>query len=226
MPRVETHLDDAEAQRSIGARVRRLRQARGYAVADLAEKAGVHRNTLVRLEQGRPVTRKVLERVCNSLDTIPPNLTLTSEDPDRPYRVHRAKEEDWVVTFNRPGSTAAVENFDPVPDPQERHRLGTVGLVSGFFLNHASGLLDGRIHAGTLELYGDQERPDCHHAGEEFVLCLRGRVILELEGERIELKVGDSITFRSEMRHRYHAAEPTRAGEEPPRLLMVWIEGK
>jgi len=225
MPKLKSPLIDAQAAPTVGARVRRLREARGYAITDLAAKAGVHRNTLQRLEQGRPVTPRVLERVCNSLDTIPPNLLLADEDDPQPYRIHRNSDADWVLTFNTALSPGIVPDFAPVAEAQERHRLGSVGFASGFFNAHASALRGGQIHAGTLELYGPQERPDCHHAGEEFVLCLRGRIVLELVGERIELGEGDSITFKSELSHRYHPAQPVGSAEVPPRLLMVWIEG-
>jgi transcriptional regulator with XRE-family HTH domain len=38
----------------LGQRVRRARQRRGLSVADLAAKAGLNRNTLTALEQGKP----------------------------------------------------------------------------------------------------------------------------------------------------------------------------
>ena len=51
----------AQALSTLGAHVRVARLRRGWSVAQLAEKAGVNRNTLSALEQGKPGTAM---RVC------------------------------------------------------------------------------------------------------------------------------------------------------------------
>lgn len=56
MSKFNTPARAAEQVIQLGQRIRIARIRRGWSVADLASKAGIHRNTLTALELGRPGT--------------------------------------------------------------------------------------------------------------------------------------------------------------------------
>ena len=56
MSKFETPMQVAEQVTQLGQRIRIARIRRGWSVADLANKAGINRNTLTALELGKPGT--------------------------------------------------------------------------------------------------------------------------------------------------------------------------
>jgi transcriptional regulator with XRE-family HTH domain len=217
--------DDMEAAAALaGPRVRQLREARKLSLRELASRVQVSKNTLLRLEQGEPIAEPLFIRICNALQTVPPNLLLSEADWQLPYRAHRSDDASWLIAFRREKAPSVVQDFMPVAGEDERMRLGNLAFVTGFFQAHDCKIRDGKLQAAVLELYGDQERAGFRHSGEEFVYCLQGRLKLTINSETIILNAGDSATFRSGYRHRYESDLPLKPGIEPTRMLMVWIE--
>jgi transcriptional regulator with XRE-family HTH domain len=212
--------------RRIGPRIRRLREARGLSLRELAERVSVSKNTLLRLEQGAPIAEKLVHRICDGLNTILPNLMVSDEDWNRPFRVHRADQANWRIAFRRAKAPSHFTDFGIVSDPCERHRIGNLGFVSGFLQNMDCSLRDGVLHAAMVELYGDQEKLAYRHSGEEFVMCLQGRMRLVLEDEPIILEQGDSVIFQSKYRHKYESDLPVRVDLPPTVMLMIWTESE
>lgn len=218
--------EDGITKIAVGQRVRKLRETRGMTIRELAARAGISKTTLLRLEQGMPVTMSVLIKVCDVLDTIPPNLWMPGDPDDRPYRLHRGAKGDWRLAFNRRKRRSTLPNFTVVGDPGERGRLGRLGFVTGFFQSHTCALPKGQLQAGFVELYGlrDEARPRYTHAGEEYVLCLQGHVRMTVDDHEFFLKPGDAVTFWSKRYHTYESMLDPAMGE-PSVILMVWIEG-
>ena len=54
------------------------------------------------------------------------------------------------------------------------------------------------------------------HDGEEFLYLVRGRLNIELAGEKFELRAGDSFYFSSKTQHRW--VNPGKA-----ETLILWI---
>ena len=212
--------DVAGAAKIVGPRIRQLRQNRNLTIRELAARAGVSKNTVLRIEQGEPISEAGLNRICNKLQTILPNLLLPVPTETRIIQVHRASNEKWHIAFRRKRAPKAIRDFDLVADSAERVRLGGLGFVSGFVMSHDSVNPSGRLQAATVQLYGEQEEPGFRHSGEEFVYCLAGSVRLTVGAEVQVLAPGDSATFDSSFRHRYEADGP-----EPATILMVWYEG-
>ncbi|HEU4958314.1 MAG TPA: cupin domain-containing protein, partial [Sphingomicrobium sp.] len=90
-----------------------------------------------------------------------------------------------------------------------------------------------KIRAKTSEEFGEL----VHHAGEEFVYVLSGRVTVNTEHyDSVTLEVGQSIYFDSSMGHAYLAAEGcdeavvlavmSSANEELQESLMSIHEGQ
>ena len=68
--KITAHLTDAAALAVLGDRLERARLERNLTQAQLAFEAGISRDTLVRLESGRPVTTPALLRVLRALDLL------------------------------------------------------------------------------------------------------------------------------------------------------------
>jgi transcriptional regulator with XRE-family HTH domain/mannose-6-phosphate isomerase-like protein (cupin superfamily) len=228
MPKLKwTGCEDIDvAAKLVGPRVRHIRENRGLSQRDLAERSKISKTTLIRLEHGFPIAEKQLERVCNALQTILPNLMVSADDWDAPYRVHRGSESNWRMAFRRSKAPSSYQDFMMVESPSERKRIGNLGFVSGFLQSLECTLREGKLEAAVLELYGNQEREGYRHSGEEFVYCLSGHLRVTIAKTVVELKAGDCVTFKSRYRHRYESLLPAGFEGEPTKMLMVWLEDK
>lgn len=226
MPKVRwAGVDDIDdAAKRVGPRIRKLRESRGLTIRQLAERVGISKNTLLRLEQGEPIAEKIFVRICDGLQTVPPNLLVADEEWNRPYRVHRTSDNSWRIAFRRERAPSIYQDWEPIDEAAERQRIGNLGFVSGFLQSHHCSLRDGLIQAAVLELYGDQEKPGFRHSGEEYVLCLEGKIRITIGKDEVILEPGDAVTFWSRVRHKYANALPPRPGGQGAKMLMLWIE--
>ena len=216
--------DTDAAAKIVGPRLRQLREGRGLTIRDVADRLKISKNTVLRIEQGHPISEPILHRICDSLQTILPNLLIPAEEKENQrVKVSRNADAPWRISFRRNRAPKIYKDFDPAPDSPERHRIGNLGFVSGFFQTQGSALAGGKLEAAMVELYGPQERPGFRHSGEEFVYCLSGRLRLTVGPEEHILEPGDSATFWSRHRHRYGSALPL-PHDEVTRMLMVWYE--
>jgi transcriptional regulator with XRE-family HTH domain len=216
--------DTDAAARIVGPRVRQLRVNRGLTIRSLADRVKISKNTVLRLEQGLPIAESALHRICDSLQTVLPNLLepIPSED-DIKVKVYRAGSNEHRIAFRRTSAPKRYVDFEVIDDPAERLRIGSLGFVSGFVETHGSTLPGGRLQAAIMELWGDQEQPGFRHSGEEFVYCMEGQLRLTVAGEAFLLYPGDSAIFWSRYRHRYESNLPPSA-KRVTRMMMVWNE--
>lgn len=218
--------DVEEAARTVGPRIRELRESRSLTIRELAGRCQISPTTLIRLEQGNPIAERPLQKLCDGLQTILPNLLVSTEGWDRPFRVDRASDSPWRIAFRREKAPSHLKDFDSVSEETERNRLGSVGFVTGFLRSLDCKLRRGKFEAAVVELHGNQEKPGYRHSGEEFIYCLQGRLRLTIAKETIILEPGDAVTFLPRFRHRYESDIPSKAGIAPTRILMVWQEGE
>lgn len=186
----ELPLADPQAER-IGARIRRLRHARGHTLVQLAELAELSHPFLSQLERGlaRPSIGS-LERIARALGTSQVELLA--------------------------GAGAVAEECDA---PVSVVRAGA-GSRGHYAEGEAEMLVTGdarRFHPLTVEGVNTEFGDAFGHAEDEFLHVLVGRVEIDL-GERgtFELGPGDSIYYVGGTPHRWRALDP--AGY---RLLVV-----
>ena len=87
-----TLIDETSAQ--IAARIRLERDARGWSLAELAERAGVSKATISKIERGETSpTAVVLVRLATAFDLTLAGLLLRAEEDGEPDRVSRAAEQ-------------------------------------------------------------------------------------------------------------------------------------
>jgi transcriptional regulator with XRE-family HTH domain len=207
---------------SVGARLRDLRHARHVSIRALAKIAGVDKNTVLRVERGDPVSAKVLNSVCAALNTVLPQMTAPVHETSNVSHF-KTSSDNWCIVFNTLKSKSGLPDFTQVGDPVERQRLGGLGFVYGFMQNHECSIVNGMLQAAVIEVYEPYRIP-ATHPGEEFLMCLSGKVKVRVGEDSFVLSNGDSVTFRSDLPHNYEPIENDAAGSAP-KILMVWVEG-
>lgn len=200
---------------TVGARVREARQKFGMSTQELADRAGVARYTVIRLEAGERCREATVQKIRRALWLFGDKMRLPFGTG--PFAVHRAEATHWSVSIPKAEYQKRIRDDDPyhVDDPAERARLGGLGFQPFFTAHLGSEIPRGVGHHALMEFYRaswvDQ------HFGEEFVYCLRGRLTITVDGEPCTLDEGDSMSFDANLPHQYLPDEATT----PVRVLLV-----
>jgi transcriptional regulator with XRE-family HTH domain len=179
----------------VGSRVRALREAMDLSLRDLAERSGVSAPMLSQVERGATSpTLAVAARIAAGLDLSLSQLLRLDEDA-HVVVVRRGQRRKRSRAGHR------VEELTP-PLPGQRadvslHRLGPGAVTGG------------------------ADDPPIHEPGSrETAVVLEGTATLAVDGQRYELRTGDSVTFDADLPH--HFANNT---EQPAELLAVVAAG-
>lgn len=150
--------------------VRRLRQARGLTLRDLAAKAGVSPGLLSQVERGRiDPSLETLRRVGKALDASI-------------FSLFEEQREERVAIVRR----------------AERVRLQAPhGLISYSRVSPGQGRLE--VLEGTLEPGAVSSREPWSHPSEECAVVVYGMLVVQVAGERHKLETGDSCRFDSRL---------------------------
>ena len=167
----------------------------GLSLRDLAERSGVSAPMLSQVERGETSpTLAVAGRIATGLD-----LTLS--------QLLRLDEDGHVVIVRRGQGRKRrrgghrVEELTPAL-PGQRADVSLHRLAPG---------------AAT----GGVDDPPIHEPGSrETAVVLQGTATLAVDGERHELRTGDSVTFDADLAHRFE-----NDGDEPAELLAVVAAG-
>jgi transcriptional regulator with XRE-family HTH domain len=162
-------------ERIIGANVRRIRQAAELTLTALAERAGLTKSTLSKVETGQissPIS--TFMRIAEALDV--PVAEFFEETPEaKPYVLTR-KGDGRVITGDGSRFGYAYEAL----------ALDMPGkLAEPFILTIAPGDPVGRFE----------------HGGEEFIHMLSGRMEFTVGEHRFVLRPGDSLYFDPKRAH-------------------------
>ncbi len=180
-------------QSLLAARVKALRERRGWTVTETARRAGVSVSMLWKVENGQTeLTYSKLAKLAEGLE-VPIGELFAESTP-------ALRKGGRRVVDRRGGG--------PVIDVQSNlHRFLAADLAQKHYfpcIVEVAATGDGR----------DSEA----HGGEEFALVLEGAVRFHCEGyEPVVLEVGDSVYFDAAMPHRY-----LRFDEAPARMLCVY----
>jgi transcriptional regulator with XRE-family HTH domain len=181
---------------TLGARIQRVRIKQDLSVRELAERAGVNKNTVLRLEKGLTPSYATLNRVCEALGVHVAQLTQPEPDERETISLH----------------ARALEGREPLASDESV-------LLSSLKCR----LPGGRINAAIMELYTDSSESS-NHPGEEFVFCLRGTAKLLVAGRPYVLSEGDAASFWCTEKHTYGVAEGADEEKLPVILLTVWVD--
>jgi transcriptional regulator with XRE-family HTH domain len=215
---------------TLGARIQRLRIRQGLSVRDIADKAEVDKNTVLRLEKGLPTSARTRDRVCAALGVYVSRLALPEPDEREVVVKHSREREVWwpYPGMGEPsalpllGSTPVEELFKGEDAAMEK---AAEQLAAGYVTSLACRMPHGRLRSSLLKLY--EETTANMHPGEEFCFCLRGRALLTVSGKTTLLEEGDAATFWCAEPHTYAPASGAVPPGEPPILLLtVWLDAR
>ena len=215
---------------TLGARIQRLRVRQGLSVRDVADKADVDKNTVLRLEKGLPTSARTRDRVCAALGVYVSRLTLPEPDEREVVVKHARNREVWWP-YPGMGEPRALPllGSTPVEDLFAGDNLVTESeaelLAGGYVTSLACRMPNGRLRSSLLKL--SEETTPNMHPGEEFAFCLRGSAHLTVSGKTTLLEEGDAATFWCAEPHTYAPASgPIPPGQPPVLLLTVWLDAR
>jgi transcriptional regulator with XRE-family HTH domain len=180
MPRPREHrypsLDPADLTATVGANLRRLRDARGLSLVGLARRSGVSRSMLNQIELGRSApTINVLFRISQALEQ-PFSALLDDARPPGP-RIWRAKEIQTVSSRDGHFVSRALFTFEKGGKAEVYELRLAVGGVR-HAMAHAKGT-------------------------SESLAILHGRLDLTIGAQEHLLHPGDAIRFDADVEHTY-----------------------
>jgi len=187
-------LDSSHALESyLGGTVRDLRIQHGLTIADVAERAGISRGMLSKIENAQTATSlDTLEQVANALGVTLSRLFRNYNMPSGGAQLVKSGQGMEVVRRGtKSGHTYHLLAYDQGPQK----------TFEPFLI--------------TLEDPGE-EFPAFEHPGTEFIHMLEGKVEYRVGNETFVLEPGDSLTFRGEVPHR-----PENLISMPIRFLAI-----
>jgi transcriptional regulator with XRE-family HTH domain len=159
----------------VGGRLRELREERGMSLRALARASGLSTNALSMIERARTSPSvSTLYKIAEAL-----NVPITAF-----FRLEPPKHD---VVFLKAAQRTRV-SFP---------RGLWEGLGGETFVGGMEPLLL------TLEQGANSGQFPMLHSGDEFVLCLAGRLEYEVEGKRYYIEPGDSLIFAAQLQHRW-----------------------
>ena len=201
---------------TLGALMRGVRNRERWTLKQMSEKSGIPVSTLSKVEHDRlTLTYDKLFQVAERLGMQMSELFAETKE-----------EEPVAITARRSlcdmdrAVRVETQNYDYYYLCTDLRRKRMIPVIS-------------KIRAKTSEEFGEL----VHHAGEEFVYVLSGRVTVNTEHyDSVTLDVGQSIYIDSSMGHAYLAAEGcdeatvlavmSSADEELLKSLMTIHEGQ
>jgi transcriptional regulator with XRE-family HTH domain len=178
----------------LGEALRTIRQRNGWTLEQVAERSGISRSTLSKVERSKlQLTYDKLARLSKGLGVEINELFGEASTP----RLHATRR-----SITRADDGIAIETG------AYSHRYLNTDIMSKRFVPI---VVD--VKARTLEEFGDMIR----HPGEEFIFVITGVVELHTElYAPVRLNPGDSVFFDSMMLHAY-----LTVGDEPARCVGV-----
>jgi transcriptional regulator with XRE-family HTH domain len=180
---------------AVGIRVRALREAMGLSLRDLADRSGVSAPMLSQVERGETSpTLAIAARIAAGLE-----LTLS--------QLLRLDEDRHVIVVRR-------------GEGRKRRRGGhRVEELTPSLPGQRADVSLHRLEPGAVT--GGQGDPPLHEPGSrETAVVLEGAPTLVVDGERHELRAGDSVTFDADLAHHFE-----NNASDPAELLAVVAAG-
>jgi transcriptional regulator with XRE-family HTH domain len=181
--------DMSEQEINVGERLRSLRNEHHKTIRELAEASGLSVNTLSLVENGKTSPSiSTLQQIAQALDL--PIVSFFESSVD---------EKELVFTRHDQRPKAVFEGM----------RMEDLG--KGMQLSSLHPLV------ATVEPGGGNGNSTIIHQGHEFIYCLNGRILFEVESQPYLLEAGDSLLFLSHLRHRWQNVDDT-----PSSFLLVY----
>ena len=175
---MNVHDHAEEVTQSLGSRLHAMRESRGWTLDALADRTGLSKAYLSRLEAG--VRQPSIVVLCSIAKVFGVSIATLFEQPD----------EATECVIVRGGSTGMRKvnglKYVPLSSSTKQFNLHPIGVTIPF------------DRAGD-EVY--------QHEGEEWLQVISGRVQLSIGEKKYQLETGDSAHFCSQLAHRLDALD-------------------
>ena len=205
-----------------GGNVRAQRKLRGWSIDLLAKRAGLAPQTVLRIEQGYPSTRKKRSLVAIALDTLPDRLQHLPETVREDIAVHSMKSDGWASLLDS-RRFAPDDDLQTIQSTAERERLGKIGFVTQFVKVLHCRLPKGKLVGGILEIYGPL-LPSVYLGGEVFAYALSGAIVVHLGDETFQVAEGEACTLDCTIPFFFSPKDPIYKAGKPCRVLYVRLD--
>lgn len=191
--RLTTQTVDDSLERYLGNTIRELRQKHGLTIADVAEKVGISRGMLSKIENAQTATSlETLAKLASALGVSLATLFRNYNVPEGGAQLVKNGEGMEVVRRGtKRGHTYHLLAYDQGPIKLFEPFLITMDDASEVF-------------------------PTFEHLGIEFIYMLEGKIEYRHGQQTYLLKPGDALTFRGDIPH-----GPERLVEPPIRFLAI-----
>ena len=189
---------------NISARLRALREERNLSIRALGRLSGLSANALSVIERGlSSPSVSTLYKIATALE-IPVTAFFEETPPKQDVVLIKSSERNRIPLYRGLWEGLGGEHYE--------------GLVEPFMI--------------TLEAGSSSGRFPMTHTGNEFVFCLRGELIYEVDGESYHLEAGDALLFSASHEHKWHNPGNTvtnalimicgfRSGESPSKYHLA-----
>jgi transcriptional regulator with XRE-family HTH domain len=188
-----------QMKKTLGLRIRKLRNERKLKVADLSQQTGLTSSTISQLERAIIFPSVAsLKKICDALgvpiaylfeDTVPPEVSRISSDI-------KLNLGNYLSAY----PSAEMEGISPVVRRHSRKMLLPTQGIRYYLLNPT--------FTGLIEMIYNEYDPGSTtgptlyaHPGNECGVILSGELTVQINEEVFILKEGDSITFQSSSPH-------------------------
>jgi transcriptional regulator with XRE-family HTH domain len=191
----ETDAPSDSLERYLGNAIRELRQRHGLTIADVADRAGISRGMLSKIENAQTATSlETLNRLAQALGASLSALFRNYDVPDgNAQLVKKGEGMEVVRRGTRRGHTYHLLAYDQGPTKLFEPFLITIDSPDATF-------------------------PVFEHPGTEFLYMLEGRMEYRHGQHTYLLTPGDALTFRGEVPH-----GPEKLIELPIRFLATIV---
>jgi transcriptional regulator with XRE-family HTH domain len=205
-----------------GENVRAQRKVRGWSIELMAKRAGLAPQTVLRIEQGYPSTKKKREMLALALDTLPSRLEATPEIVREDIAIHPVDGDFWISLLDsRP--QAPDDDAERIQTATERERLGRLGFVTQFVNVLHCRLPKGKLVGGILEIHGPLLSSQ-YLGGEVFAYALSGHTVVHLESETFDLDEGQACTLDCSKPFFFEPKQPVLVSGKSCLVLYVRLD--
>jgi len=206
--------------------MRRNRVLLGWSVREAADRAGISKNTILRIEAGLSAQKSSVEKLSRAFGmvAIDPSGPRPSALEGKHFKLQTRESEVWYAT--RVGEDGKARGFtnDEIQNSDERNRRGWYGLASHFGLPLRVRRDGSRIIPFLIEVYRktDESRDE---SGERFILGIRGRIRVNVGDEAFEVGEGEAATYDGAQPNSIEPVEVVRPGQDAPVALQIVLPG-
>jgi transcriptional regulator with XRE-family HTH domain len=162
----------------VGKKLKSIRLKGNMTIQELAARSGVSSNMISRVERG--LTTPSVEILMKLAGVFGKSINYFVEEISTTHE----------IVFSRPGGRDTTVYDDADNMHTESY---TSGLRDPQFMSFLC----------TVPLGGSSGQSKMHHPGDELIVLLEGRLMVNIAGEEFHLVAGDSLSFKSHLPHRW-----------------------